>query len=89
MKVRTHIFAGKRYAIYTQAGLRPPDLAECNYKRRIMRIPVDGGELHELDEIIHETLHACFPWLIESLVNAAATSIARLLWRLGWRLGGE
>lgn len=83
--VKTHTFAGQRYSVRSQAGLKPPDLAECDFERRTVRIPVDGDTLAELDWIVHESLHACFPWLAEYIVDTAASSIARLLWRLGWR----
>ena len=83
--VRTHTFAGHRFAIRPQTGVRPPVMADCDYTRRRIRIPVDGDTLDELDCIIHESLHAACPWLAEWIVDTTATSIARLLWRLGWR----
>ncbi|OQA09471.1 MAG: hypothetical protein BWY66_00570 [bacterium ADurb.Bin374] len=83
--VRRHTFNGRIYRVLTQAGLKKPDLAECDHDSRTVRIPVDGDSLAELDWIIHEAMHACFPWLMEWAVDRAATSVARLLWRLGWR----
>ena len=83
--VRKHTFNGHVYSILTQAGLKPPDLAECDFDKRRVRMPVDGDSLHELDGIVHESLHACMPYLCEDEVDKSATSIARLLWRLGWR----
>ena len=83
--VKSHTFAGRLYSVRSQAGLRPPDLAECDHEARVMRVPVDGDTLAELDWIIHESLHACHPYLHEEAVDRAATSVARLLWRLGWR----
>jgi hypothetical protein len=85
MTIRTHTFAGKRYAIRSQAGLRPPALAACDYERRVLRIPIDGDTLDELDQIIHEAIHAACHWMHEDAVGEAATDTARLLWRLGWR----
>ena len=85
MTIHTHTFNGRPFGVRTQAGLRAPDLAECNYARRVIRIPVDGDTLSELDWIIHEAIHAAMPWLAEWIVNRAAGDIARLLWRLGWR----
>jgi hypothetical protein len=83
--IKTHTFAGQRFAVTDQTGLQPPVLAECDYDGRIIRIPVDGDTLSESDWIIHESLHACCPYLAEDAVDKTATSIARLLWRLGWR----
>ena len=85
--VRTHTFAGSRYSVRSQAGLDSKTLAECDFAKRVIRVPVDGDTLDELDWIIHESLHACYPWLAEAFVDTAATSVARLLWRLGWRKG--
>ena len=83
--VKTHSFSGRIYRVESQKGLRPPVLARCFHDERIVKIPVDGDTLDELDWIIHESLHACCPYLEEDAVDKAATSVARLLWRLGWR----
>ena len=85
MTIRSHTFAGRRFAVRPQTGLRRPLLAECDYGTRTIRIPTDGDTLDELDQIVHESLHAAYPWMEEDHVNAGATSIARMLWRLGWR----
>jgi len=39
----------------------------------------------ELDCIIHESLHACFPDIDDFAIEEASTSIALLLGRLGYR----
>ena len=85
MTIRYHSFAGRRFRVQSQAGLKPPDVGECDDDKRIIKIPIDGNTLAELDWIIHEALHACFPWMAEWIVDLAASSLARLLWRLGWR----
>lgn len=79
-----HTFVGRRFAIKTQKGLRLT-FAECDEDRRELRIPVDGDRLCELEWIIHEALHADYPWMDEMFVEKGARCIARLLWRLGWR----
>ena len=83
-QVRFHTFVGRRFAIKTQKGLRLT-FAECDEEKRELRIPVDGDRQCELEWIIHEALHACYPWIGEDYVGIAAKSISRLLWRLGWR----
>ena len=83
-----HTFVRRRFAIKTQKGLRLT-FAECDESKRELRIPVDGDRLCELEWIIHESLHACYPWVDEWFVDKAAKSISRLLWRLGWRKGNE
>lgn len=83
-----HTFCGRRFAVKTQKGLRLT-FAECDEDGREIRIPVDGDRLCEMEWIIHEALHACYPWAAEEPVDAGARCIARLLWRLGWRKGEE
>ncbi len=68
-----------------QSWLRKPDLAECDYDKRTIRIPTDGDTLPELSQIMHEGVHAACPALSEEAVEAIADSNSRLLWRLNWR----
>ena len=84
-RVRSHIFVDQRFAIRSQAGLRSPNVAECDYEKRVIRIPVDGDTRDELDDILHESIHAGCPYLHEWIVAALARSLAGLLWRLNWR----
>jgi len=83
------MFAGARFEIRDQTGLRGGKLGDCNYTDKILRIPIEGDTLGDLDCIIHEGVHASCPWMTEDTVDAVAMSIARLLWRLGWRNESE
>lgn len=38
-----------------------------------------------LDLLIHESLHAAFPWMREWMVNKVASQIADVLWKVGYR----
>ena len=38
-----------------------------------------------LDLVVHESLHAAFPWMREWMVNRLGTEIAAILWKLGYR----
>jgi hypothetical protein len=87
--VKTHSFSGHVYALKSQAGLRAPVLARCWHDKRIIKAPLAGDTRDDLDCVIHESLHACYPYLHEDAVDRAATSVARLLWRLGWRKENE
>jgi hypothetical protein len=85
--LRSHTFRGKRWLIEwihlpRHAGmcLTPPDA-----KRPTIQFRPKLKGLDRLDTIIHESLHACFADLDESVVGETATDIARLLWRLGYR----
>lgn len=82
--VRFHTFAGRRFAVKDQKGLRLT-FAECDEDKRELRIPVDGDRQCELEWVVHEALHACYPFVDEPYVGAGAKSVAALLWRLGWR----
>jgi len=88
--VKTHTFRRRRWLVEDNVKLpdgefgmcEEPRLAGCEFRR--IQIPIDGEELHELDTIIHESIHASCE-LDEQCVTESATDIARLLWRLGWR----
>lgn len=87
--VRTHAFRGHRWRVFNNTRLPKGQFGECLDVRlgadfRCIKIPIDGDELHELDTIIHEGLHACTE-LEEEAVNETARDVAWLLWRLGWR----
>jgi len=83
--MKSHAFAGRRFAVRDQRTLPQGDLGECDWEKRTMAIPVDGDTLTDLDVTVHEAIHAAFPFIEEHYVEKGATDIARLLWRLGWR----
>jgi hypothetical protein len=76
---------GKRWNVTDLRGVGRDALGTCNHQKRILHIPIHGDSRHDLDVIIHELLHALFPYLTEDEVNKSATIAARLLWRLNWR----
>lgn len=67
-----------------QAG--NPDLGEldglCYHAHRIVAVSEDleGKALHEA--VVHELLHACFPYLSEVEVDESARSVSRALWKV-------
>ena len=84
-KVSTAIFGGLAWSIRSQAGLKPPDVGECRYDKRTIKVPIGGDTLPELEWTIHEALHAAFPWMREWMVDRVSGELSRFLWRLGWR----
>lgn len=50
-----------------------------------MLLSLGAGTRHELEIVIHESLHACVWDLDEEAVGESALDIAAFLWRLGWR----
>ena len=76
---------GERWSLRTAEGLGRKDLGECAYAERIIRAPIDGDQPDELDTIIHELLHACYPDLSEDAVIEGANTIAAALLKLNWR----
>ena len=87
-KVRSHAFRGKRWTIkvvprgsdYEGKVLGP------HMKRKVMWVRYGRGHRAELEQLIHESLHACFWDLEEYAVNESGHDMADFLWRLGWRL---
>jgi hypothetical protein len=51
---------------------------------RVYIDPRQSG-VDEMDTIIHELLHDCFPHLSEEAVCGAAGTMSRSLWRDKWR----
>jgi len=84
-KLKTHTFNKHVYHIEHQCKIKDDSLGECDFEKKVLKIPYDGGNLHELDTIIHEAMHACFPFLMDDEIERSATDVARLLWRLDWR----
>lgn len=75
----------RRWSLVDLRGVPQQELGKCDYAKRKLRIPYKGDTLAELDVNVHETLHACFPYLCEDEIDESATDIAKLLWKLGWR----
>jgi len=55
------------------------------HDKQIVAISTGVEGCDRLETVIHEALHAAFPWMREWIILAAAEEIARLLWRLGYR----
>ena len=85
VSIRTHTFRGHRWRVKDNTNLDRDSLALCDHDAKTLWIPLDGDTLAELDWIVHESLHACFPDLSEDAVDECASDIARLAWRLNWR----
>jgi len=79
------ILRKRRWGIVNLRGIPRDSLGKCDYAKRKLRIPYEGDTRDELDVILHESVHACMPYLHEDEVNESATDLARLLWKLGWR----
>jgi hypothetical protein len=84
-EIKAHSFRGKRYTV-KDVSLAPAGcLGYCDWGNKRVYVPVAGDTLADLDAIIHEGLHACFPDMCEDAINESATSLAVMLWRLGWQ----
>lgn len=85
--VRSFVIRGLRWGFKRQP-LSIDDWGYCtdrNSKGRHIAVDERAKGRMELDVIIHEMLHACYPDLNEQAINEAATDIAKALWRLGYR----
>lgn len=91
-RVKTHTFSTGTYRIVTDSRVdgycQTPDEPGKQGSREIVVQNYLTG-LRRLEVILHEALHAEFPWMGESVVTRAARVIARLLWRLEYRPGGK
>lgn len=57
---------------------------DCDHDGKSIRIRTDMEPEKTLDTIIHEFLHATYPFLNEEAVKEPATAMASLLRRLGY-----
>lgn len=82
--VKSHLFRGRRFKIFFKSPKNKNHLGTCDDGAQEIEIrPTISGE-EELDCIIHESLHACFPDIHDAAIDGTATSIAKLLTRLGY-----
>lgn len=83
--IKSHLFRNKRYKIFFRSPRNKKHEGTCDWGKKEIEIrPTLSGE-EELDCIIHESLHACFPDLCEDAINDTAVSISKLLTKLGYR----
>jgi len=87
--MKAHVFMGAVWGIMRVSKLRRKLLGLCDPETKTLYIPIEGDTYDELYAIVHEAIHACFDFMSEEWVEAAAASIATLLWRLGWRKQDE
>jgi len=83
--IKTHLFRGRRFKIFFRAPKNKNHLGTCDqFEQEIEIRPTIKGE-EELDCLIHESLHACFPDIDDVAIDETANSIAKFLMRLGYR----
>lgn len=82
--IKSHKFRGRKFKIFFRSPSNRNHIGTCDEESREIEIkPTLCGE-EELDCLIHESLHACFPDLSDFAVNESATSIAKLLIKLNY-----
>lgn len=93
-KIKSATLAGMRWPIKWEREIRTkegePLLGQCvthPLKDRKLRILEGLDEKETFDTLIHEMLHALFPFFEEFVVNQAASEITNAMWRAGARLG--
>ena len=75
---------GVRWRVASDEGLPEDQLGLCDYAKKTIYVPIDGWLPHELDTVIHEALHACYPDMSEAAVEEGAGTLSALLIKLGW-----
>lgn len=58
---------------------------ECDHDDRKILVSERAVGKLQLDTLIHECLHAAFPWMREFMVNLIAEQLAKILWKRGYR----
>lgn len=61
----------------------------CEYDKRKILVDTRLSGVALLETVVHEVLHAEFPWLTEASVTESAADIAKILAAIGYRLEGE
>lgn len=82
--MKSHLFRNRKFKIFFRSPQNKNHLGTCDESEREIEIRprLDGEE--QLDCLIHESLHACFPDICDEAVEESATSIAKFLIRLGY-----
>jgi hypothetical protein len=82
----------KRPIKFVRLGAKPPSgvkggtpFGDFNPNNGIIRIDPRQSEDEMIDTIVHELIHATYPFLEEETVQKGATQVAKSLWDLGYR----
>lgn len=54
-------------------------------KQSVIEIDPRQTPAAEMDTLIHEALHHCFPYLDEETITKGATDVAKIVWEYGYR----
>ena len=68
-----------------RTNLRKGLYGETHHDERLIEVDHRIRGRIELDTIIHECLHAVYPWLHEDSINQPSSEIASILWKMGYR----
>ena len=82
-------FRGSKFQIYFRAPKNRNHLGTCCAENKEIEIRPNQIGKDMLSCIIHESLHACYPDLVDVAIDDTAESIAILLWKLGYRVKDE
>lgn len=82
----------KRVIKFSKLGKTPPDgkpgstpFGIFDPNTGVIRIDPRQTEDELIDTVVHELIHAAFPYLEEEAVHEGATSIAKSMWEMGYR----
>lgn len=77
---------------FVRLGKNQPDgrpggtpFGDFNPNNGVIRIDPRQSEDELIDTLIHELLHANFPYLDEEAVHKGATAVAQSMWEMGYR----
>jgi len=78
------VLGGDHWTLH-RTNMRKGVYGETLHDERLIEIDHRVRKRMALDTIIHECLHAVYPFLHEDSVEQPATEIAAILWKLGYR----
>ena len=78
------ILGGRPWTLH-RANLPKSEYGRAHIDDRLIEVDHRIRGRLELDTLIHEMLHAVYPFLAEDPVNDSASEIASILWKLGYR----
>jgi len=74
---------------YVPTGDMPDLDGMCCHDENMIQLVARQKDKEFFESVVHETLHALFPWMKEFAVNNAGVDMTNLLWKFGYRRGAN
>lgn len=76
---------------FRKLGKKKPDgknttpFGMCNKETKLVEVDPRQSEEELMDTLIHECIHASYPYLEECAVHSGSSTVATILWEMGYR----